>query len=52
MADGPQAMDDLQAILDSRRALYARANAVVNTGGKTETQAFASLLAAIPKDGK
>ena len=52
MADGPQAMDDLQAILDSRRALYARANAVVNTGGKTETLAFASLLAAIPKDGK
>ena len=52
MADGPQAMDDLQAILDSRRALYARANAVVDTGGKTETQAFASLLAAIPKDGK
>ncbi|MGE0848693.1 MAG: helix-turn-helix transcriptional regulator [Hyphomicrobiaceae bacterium] len=52
MADGPQAMDDLQAILDSRRALYARANAVVDTGGKTETQAFASLLAAIPKDRK
>lgn len=52
MADGPQAMDDLQAILDSRRALYARANAVVDTGGKTETQAFAVLLSAIPKDRK
>lgn len=49
MADGPQAMDDLQAILESRRALYARANAVVDTGGRTETQAFAALLAVVPK---
>jgi XRE family aerobic/anaerobic benzoate catabolism transcriptional regulator len=51
MADGPQAMDDLQAILESRKALYARANAVVDTGGKTESQAFAALLAVIPKNG-
>ena len=27
MADGPQAMDDLKAILESRTALYAKANA-------------------------
>jgi XRE family aerobic/anaerobic benzoate catabolism transcriptional regulator len=50
MADGPQAMDDLKAILESRTALYAKANAVVNTGGKTEAQAIAALLAAIPHD--
>jgi XRE family transcriptional regulator, aerobic/anaerobic benzoate catabolism transcriptional regulator len=49
MADGPQAMDDLKAILDSRSALYAKADATVDTGGKTEAQAFAKLLAAIPR---
>jgi XRE family aerobic/anaerobic benzoate catabolism transcriptional regulator len=49
MADGPQAMDDLKAILESRTALYAKANALVSTSGKTEAQAFAALLAAIPR---
>jgi XRE family aerobic/anaerobic benzoate catabolism transcriptional regulator len=49
MADGPQAMDDLKAILESRTPLYAKANAVVNTGGKSEAQAFAALLAAMPR---
>ena len=49
MADGPQAMDDLKAILESRIALYAKADAVVDTGGKTEAQAFTALLAAIPR---
>jgi XRE family aerobic/anaerobic benzoate catabolism transcriptional regulator len=48
MADGPQAMDDLRAILESRTPLYAKADAVVNTGGKSEAQAFATLLAAMP----
>ena len=48
MADGPQAMDDLKAILESRTPLYAKADAVVNTGGKSEAQAFAALLAAMP----
>src|SRR5204863_409484 len=52
MADGPQAMDDLKAILESRTALYAKANAVVNTGGKSEAQAFAALLAVIPRSGE
>jgi len=51
MADGPQAMDDLKAILDSRSPLYAKANAVVDTSGKTEAQAFAALLGAIPRAG-
>jgi XRE family aerobic/anaerobic benzoate catabolism transcriptional regulator len=49
MADGPQAMDDLKAILESRTALYAKADAQVSTTGKTEAQAFATLLAAIPR---
>jgi XRE family aerobic/anaerobic benzoate catabolism transcriptional regulator len=49
MADGPQAMDDLKAILESRTSLYAKANATVNTGGRSEAQAFAALLGALPK---
>ena len=49
MADGPQAMDDLKAILESRTPLYAKADATVNTGAKSEAQAFAALLAAIPR---
>ena len=51
MADGPQAMDDLKAILASRAPLYAKADAVVNTSGKTKAEAFAALLAAIPRGG-
>jgi XRE family aerobic/anaerobic benzoate catabolism transcriptional regulator len=51
MADGPQAMVDLKAILESRTPLYARANATVSTSGKSEAQAFAALLAALPKGG-
>ncbi len=50
MADGPQAMEDLKAILESRTPLYAKANAVVNTGSKSEAQAFAALLAAMPRE--
>jgi XRE family aerobic/anaerobic benzoate catabolism transcriptional regulator len=49
MADGPQAMDDLKAILESRTPLYARADAVVATSGQTATQALAALLAALPR---
>src|SRR5215510_4206245 len=48
MADGPQAMDDLKAILESRTPLYARANAEVMTSGKSEAEALAALLARIP----
>jgi hypothetical protein len=49
MADGPQAMDDLKAILESRTALYAKANAMVSTSAKTEAHAFAALFAVIPR---
>jgi XRE family aerobic/anaerobic benzoate catabolism transcriptional regulator len=47
MAEGPQAMDDLKIILESRSALYAKADVEVNTSDKNEAQAFAALLAAI-----
>jgi XRE family aerobic/anaerobic benzoate catabolism transcriptional regulator len=47
MAEGPQAMDDLKAILDSRTALYAKADAEVDTSGKGEAEALAALLAAV-----
>ena len=44
MADGPQAMDDLKAILESRTPLYAKANAQVMTSGKSEAEALAALV--------
>lgn len=44
MADGPQAMDDLKAILESRTPLYTKANAEVMTSGKSESEALASLV--------
>lgn len=47
MAEGPQAMDDLKIILESRAALYAKADVEVSTSDKTEAQAFAALLAII-----
>ena len=47
MAEGPQAMDDLKAILESRTALYAKADAEVDTSGKSEAEALAGLLAAV-----
>ncbi len=49
MAEGPQAMDDLKAILESRTPLYAKAAAEVNTSDKSEAQAFAALLGVIAK---
>jgi len=47
MADGPQAMDDLKAILESRTPLYAKANAEVMTSGKSEAEALAALVRSI-----
>jgi XRE family transcriptional regulator, aerobic/anaerobic benzoate catabolism transcriptional regulator len=44
MADGPQAMDDLKAILESRTPLYAKANAEVPTSGTSEAEALALLI--------
>ena len=47
MAEGPHAMDDLKAILESRSALYAEAGATVSTSRRAEAQAVTVLLAAI-----
>jgi len=49
MAEGPQAMDDLNVILASRTALYAKAGVEVKTSGKSEAQALDALLAAISR---
>ena len=49
MAEGPQAMDDLNIILASRTALYAKAGVEVKTSGKSEAQALDALLAAISR---
>jgi XRE family transcriptional regulator, aerobic/anaerobic benzoate catabolism transcriptional regulator len=51
MAEGPQAMDDLKAILASRTALYGKADAEVDTSAKSEAEALADLLAAISRAG-
>jgi XRE family transcriptional regulator, aerobic/anaerobic benzoate catabolism transcriptional regulator len=44
MAQNRQAMADLVAILEARRADYARAEAQVDTSGETVEQSFARLL--------
>jgi XRE family aerobic/anaerobic benzoate catabolism transcriptional regulator len=44
MAQNRQAMTDLMAILDARRADYARAQAEVDTSGDAVEQSFAKLL--------
>jgi XRE family transcriptional regulator, aerobic/anaerobic benzoate catabolism transcriptional regulator len=44
MAANRQAMADLVAILDARRADYARAEAEVDTSGDAVEQSFAKLL--------
>src|SRR5712692_2025260 len=47
MADNAEAMDDLRRILAGREALYSKADAVVDTAGKTVDESFAALNAAI-----
>ena len=44
MADNPQAMDDLRAILENRKTLYARADAVVDTTGTSHAKAVNTVL--------
>jgi XRE family aerobic/anaerobic benzoate catabolism transcriptional regulator len=43
MAENREAMADLVAILDARRADYARAQAQLDTSGETEDESFAKL---------
>ncbi len=47
MAANREAMADLVAILEARRADYARAEATVDTSGDTVEQSFAKLVAAV-----
>jgi XRE family transcriptional regulator, aerobic/anaerobic benzoate catabolism transcriptional regulator len=47
MAENDEAMADLRRILAGRDALYRRADAVVDTGGKTVAESFAALRAAV-----
>ncbi len=49
MTGNPEAMASLREILASREALYARADAVVDTSGKTEEVAANALSACIRK---
>jgi XRE family aerobic/anaerobic benzoate catabolism transcriptional regulator len=45
MHDNRQAMDDLRAILASREQLYAKADLVLDTSGRTATQSFQEMIA-------
>jgi XRE family transcriptional regulator, aerobic/anaerobic benzoate catabolism transcriptional regulator len=47
-----EAMDDLRRILASREALYARADAVVDTASRTEKQSLKDLERAVPEETK
>ena len=49
MADNREAMADLERILAARAPLYARADAVVETGGLTLEDSFRGLLAISPR---
>ncbi|MBA84679.1 helix-turn-helix transcriptional regulator [Thalassobius sp. S69A] len=51
MADNPEAMKELKAILTSREALYEKAQVSLDTSGKALDQSLAELLALI-KDNK
>jgi len=47
MADNAAAMEDLRRILAGRHALYAKADAIVDTAGKTVEQSLKELRAAV-----
>jgi XRE family transcriptional regulator, aerobic/anaerobic benzoate catabolism transcriptional regulator len=47
MAENAEAMEDLRRILAGREALYSKADAVIDTAGKTVEASFAALRAAV-----
>jgi len=51
MAGSPAAMDELKSILTSREALYARAEAVVDTSGRTIDETLQDVLETIRSQG-
>jgi XRE family aerobic/anaerobic benzoate catabolism transcriptional regulator len=51
MAGNPKAMEELNAILKSREALYARAEVTVDTSGRTVAESAAELLRVVRRLG-
>ena len=51
MAGNPKAMEELNSILASREALYARAEATVNTSGQSVAESKGELIAAVERLG-
>lgn len=51
MAGNPEAMEQLKSILQSRVALYRRAEAMLDTSGKTQEASLADLVALIGSRG-
>jgi XRE family aerobic/anaerobic benzoate catabolism transcriptional regulator len=49
MANNDRAMDDLVSILTSREPLYAKADLVLDTAGKTPEQSLQQLLALLDR---
>ena len=47
MADNPEAMADLERILEERAALYGKADLVIETSGHTPAESAAALAAAV-----
>jgi XRE family transcriptional regulator, aerobic/anaerobic benzoate catabolism transcriptional regulator len=47
MAENAEAMEDLRRILAGRETLYSKADAIVDTAGKTIAQSLAELSAAV-----
>jgi XRE family aerobic/anaerobic benzoate catabolism transcriptional regulator len=47
MADHPQAMADLRALLATREPLYARADRIVDTSGRTVDDIVGTLTAMV-----
>ena len=48
MHENREAMADLQRILAGREAMYVKADAVVDTSGRSVEESFAALLAVLP----
>lgn len=51
MAGNPKAMDELKSILTSREVLYAKAEGIVNTSGKTVEESLDDLAGEVRKLG-
>ncbi len=51
MAGNPKAMEQLKCILASREALYGRANAQLDTSGRTESESIRDLMELVEEHG-